>query len=316
MSLSLVLADESPRHFRECREGRGFSPATENGISSGALAPEATWLRGLKARLVGLLQAAGLKPRPSKAPRYDRVLGHRVRASCERLPGSFATLRMTTLRFCLLLLLVGSIVFSAHAEVLDRVVASIGEVAVTQSDVEREYRLERFLDGQWPPPAPDAKALDLARERLTYQKLLLEEETQDLSRDPALEKTATEELAGVRQRFPSEKDFQAALGALHMDEKQVLTTLVDQQRILRVIEERLRPEAAPATPQVETYYRDVFTPEYTRTRGLPVPPLTEVLGQIQEILVQQKINQLLADWLAELRPSRRVQFYGAVTSDK
>ena len=27
----LVLADESPRHFEECREGRGFSPVMENG---------------------------------------------------------------------------------------------------------------------------------------------------------------------------------------------------------------------------------------------------------------------------------------------
>ena len=204
----------------------------------------------------------------------------------------------------------------SRAEVLDRVVASIGEVAITRSDVEREYRLERFLDGQWPPPAPDAKALDMTRERLTYQKLLLEEVTQDLFHDPALEKTAAEELAGVRSRFSSEKDYLAALSSLNMDEKQVLTTLVDQQRILRVIEERLRPEAAPATPEVETYYREVFTPEYARTRGLPVPPLTEVQGQIQEILVQKRIDQLLAAWLAELRPSRRVRFYGAVTSDK
>jgi len=204
----------------------------------------------------------------------------------------------------------------SHAEVLDRVVASIGEVAITQSDVEREYRLERLLNGQWPPPAPDAKALEMARERLTYQKLLLEEDTQDLSRDPALEKTAAEELAGVHGRFPSEKDYQVALSALRMDEKQVLATLVDQQRILRIIEERLRPEAAPATPEIETYYRDVFTPEYKNTRGLPVPPLTEVQGQIEEILVQTKIDRLLTDWLAELRPSRRVRFYGSVTRDK
>jgi len=39
-----------------------------------------------------------------------------------------------------------------------------------------------------------------------------------------------------------------------------------------------------------------------------------VEGQIQEILVQKKINQLLADWLEELRPSHRVYFY-PVTSD-
>ena len=197
----------------------------------------------------------------------------------------------------------------SRAEVLDRVVASIGEVAITQSDVEHEYRLERLLDGQWPPPAPDSKALEQVRERLTYQKLLLEEETQDLSHDPALEKTAADELDGVRKRFPSEQDYQSALHSLHMDEKQILTTLIDQQRILRIIEERLRPGATPGMPEVESYYRDVFTPEYTRTHGPPVPPLMEVKAQIQEILVQKKIDELLASWLEELRPSRRVYFY-------
>jgi len=223
---------------------------------------------------------------------------------------------MTGLHFVLVILAVGSSVSATHAEVLDRVVASIGKVAITWSDVEREYRLERFLDGQWPPPAADTKSLDMARERLTYQRLLLEEETQNLSHDPALEKTAEEELAGVRRRFQSVQDYQNALSSLRMDEKGVLTTLVDQQRILRVIEDRLRPEAAPATPEVETYYREVFAPEFTRARGLPAPPLTEVQGQILEILVQKKIDQLLANWLAELRPSRNVRFYGEMTSDK
>jgi hypothetical protein len=197
----------------------------------------------------------------------------------------------------------------SHAEILDRVVASIGDVAITQSDVEREYRLERFLDGQWPPPPPDSKTLERARERLVYQKLLLEEETQGLPRDPKLDKTATEELDGVRKRFPSEQDYQSALHALHMDEKQILTTLIDQQRILRIVDQRLRPGAAPGTADVESYYRDVFTPEYTRKHGPPVPPLTEVQGQIEEILVQEKVDQLLAGWLEELKPSRAVRFH-------
>ncbi len=63
-----MLADESPRHIAERPEGRGFSPAMENRLSSGALAPEANWLQGLKAQPVTLLEAAGLKPRPSKGP--------------------------------------------------------------------------------------------------------------------------------------------------------------------------------------------------------------------------------------------------------
>jgi hypothetical protein len=197
----------------------------------------------------------------------------------------------------------------SRAEILDRVVASIGDVAITQSDVEREYRLERFLDGQWPAPPPDRKTLEQVRERLTDQKLLLEEETQDSSQNAALEKTAAEELDGVRKRFSSEPDYQSALHALHMDEKQILTTLVAQQRILRIVEQRLRPGATPGTTDVESYYRDVFTPEYKQTHGSAVPPLTEVQGQIQEILVQKRIDQLLARWLAELKPSRAVRFY-------
>ena len=213
----------------------------------------------------------------------------------------------------LLLAIAASASFS-RAEVLDRVVASIGDMAITQSDVEHEYRLERFLDGQWPPPAPDSNTSKQACERLVYQKVLLEEETQDLSHDPGLEKTATEELDGVRKRFPSGQDYQSALQSLQMDEKQILTALIDQQRVLRIIEERLRPAAAPATPEVESYYRDVFTPEYTRANGPHVPPLAEVEGQIQEILVQKKIDQLLANWLEELGPSHRVHFY-PVTSD-
>jgi hypothetical protein len=197
----------------------------------------------------------------------------------------------------------------SRAEILDRVVASIGDVAITQSDVEHEYRLERFLDGQWPAPPPDSKTLEQVRERLTSQKLLLEEETQDLSRDPALEKTAAEELDGVRKRFPSEPDYQSALQALHMDEKQILTNLVAEQRILTIVQQRLRPAAAPGPTDVESYYRDVFTPEYTQTHASAVPPLTEVQGQIQEILVQKRIDQLLASWLEELKPSRAVRYH-------
>ncbi|SPE29438.1 hypothetical protein SBA2_450054 [Acidobacteriia bacterium SbA2] len=67
--------DKSPRHIAESQEGRGFSLAMEKPLIIGALAPEATWLQGLKAQPVTLAKTAGLKPRPS-APRYDRHFRH------------------------------------------------------------------------------------------------------------------------------------------------------------------------------------------------------------------------------------------------
>ena len=197
----------------------------------------------------------------------------------------------------------------SRAEVLDRVVASIGATAITQSDVEHEYRLERFLDGQWPPPPPDPKTLEQVCRRLTDQKLLLEEEPQDLSADPTLEEAAAKELDAVRKRFSSEADYQSALQRLNMDEKQILTTLVQQQRILRLIDQTLRPAAAPSPAEVEAYYRDVFTPEYKQLHGSDAPPMSEVQGQIEEILVEKKIDQLLDSWLEELGPSLRRRFH-------
>jgi hypothetical protein len=196
-----------------------------------------------------------------------------------------------------------------RAEVLDRVVASIGDLAITESEVERQYRLERLLDAEWPPPPPNRKTLEQVRERLTHQTMLLQQETQEFSHDPALEKTVAEELEDVRKRFSSQQAYQSALDSLPMDEEQFRTALIDQQKILRIIDQQLRPAAALGTTDVESYYRDVFTPEYLRTNSAPVPPLSEVKGQIQEILTQKKIDQLLASWLEELGPSHRVRFH-------
>jgi hypothetical protein len=72
----LAHAVESPRIIRKWREGRGFSPAMESCYCWGALAPEAARLQGLKAKLIDLRTAAGLKPRPSTVPRYDVLFRH------------------------------------------------------------------------------------------------------------------------------------------------------------------------------------------------------------------------------------------------
>jgi hypothetical protein len=189
------------------------------------------------------------------------------------------------------------------------VVASFGNVAITQSDLEREYCFERFLDGQWPAPPPDAATLERVRERLTFQKLLVVEESANPLEPAELEKSASEPLNKLRQRFSREEDFQAALRSLDMDEPGLIQHLAEQQRILRMIDQRLRPAATPTPGEVETYYRETFVPEYVRRTDAATPALAEVEGQIREILVQKKIDQLLVTWLEELKSSRRVKFH-------
>lgn len=191
--------------------------------------------------------------------------------------------------------------------VLDRVVASIGQVAITLSDVEQEYRLELFLDGKFPRP-PEKADLARARERLTYQALLaleLENEPTDLGE---LQKAAARRLDEVRSSFGGRAKYALAWHALGMTESQVLEQLVLQERILRMIDQRFRPATSPTPEEVQAYYQSTFLPEYTKREGGTPPALAQVEDQIREILVQKKIDQLLQDWLEEQKLNRRVIF--------
>ncbi len=198
---------------------------------------------------------------------------------------------------------------ASQADVLDRVVATIGEIAITQSDVEQEYRFERFLDGQWPAPPPDTAAIEQTRDRLTYQRLLeIEgETTRAAPADP--DDSAAERLQELRARYGQRERFESALRDLGLTEKQLLDKLAEQEQVLRIIDQRLRPEASPTPAEIENYYRQVFLPGYAERSKDPAPPLAEVENQIREILVQKGINERLTKWLHSLETSHRVKFH-------
>jgi peptidyl-prolyl cis-trans isomerase SurA len=189
------------------------------------------------------------------------------------------------------------------------VVASVDGVAVTQSDVEKEYRFELFLQGSVSSAAPDTPTIELVRDRLIDQMLLLRES--DAENFPAGDDSspATEGLAEVRKKFESEQAFESALQSLGMDRPQVIERLHERSRILKVIDERLRPSAHVERADVEAYYQKTFIPEFARRAQGPPPALGDVEGQITEILTQKKIDELLNKWLQSLKSSHRVNVY-------
>jgi hypothetical protein len=197
----------------------------------------------------------------------------------------------------------------ASPETLDRVVASIGDEAVTGSDVNREWRLERFLNGQMAKDPPDPKTIDQIRERLVERRLLSAEAATETGIENEARDRAEKQLEETRKRFSTPEAYQAALHLLGMDEGQVLTELVAEQKVLGMIDRRLRPEAVVEPVEIETYYRETFTPEFKRWGTGTLPPLPEVEGQIREILTQQRIDSLLAQWLEELKSSHRVVYH-------
>lgn len=194
-------------------------------------------------------------------------------------------------------------------EVLDRLLVSIGDEAITQSDVEREYGIELLLEGKTPSEIPDAATLQQTCERLVNQRLLALESPTGAAVPENLKAAALQELVEVRNRFPNPGAYQTALETLATNEQELLGRLIEQRQILQTIDQRLRPAAAPEAAEIETYYRETFVPEYLRRNKGPAPPLAEVENQIRELVVQKKIDQLLAQWLEELKSRRRVRWH-------
>jgi SurA-like N-terminal domain len=196
-----------------------------------------------------------------------------------------------------------------RAETLDRVVASIGHAAITQHDLEEEYHFERFIQGQAPEGSPDPSVRKAVLSRLISQKLLAEQLRSTNLETRASQENAEKTLNEVRKEFSSEQAYRSALQKLAMTEPQVIKRLVLYQRTLRMIDARLRSTSMPDPKEVETYYKETFVPEYAKGHSTPPPPLNKVHDEIQEILVQRKMNQLLSNWLDRLKSSRRVTIH-------
>jgi hypothetical protein len=151
--------------------------------------------------------------------------------------------------------------------------------------------------------------LDRVRDRLVEQQLLKQEAEAEGIERADLPQGAEQALSEVRRQYPSEEAYHAAFRALGITEEKVLHRLEEQIVTIRIIDQRLRPAAWVERSEIETYYTNTFVPEFSRQSAAPAPPLDEVEAQIREILVQQKIDRLLATWLGELKAVRRVRLH-------
>ena len=173
----------------------------------------------------------------------------------------------------------------------------------------KEYQFERFLDGKSPTGVPSGEEKQATLNRLISQTLLAEQIQRAAGPSGNGEKNARETLKSVREKFPSEQAYNAALQSLGMKEPQVLKRLERYERTLQMINNRLRPAALPDPDQVEAYYKKTFVPEYAQKHAGPPPPLDKIRDQIREILVQKKMNDLLDNWLERLKSTHRVTIY-------
>jgi len=195
---------------------------------------------------------------------------------------------------------------------LDHVVANIGSSVILQSDVEQEMRfsvldpLQQALPGQNTPSA--------ALVRLIDRTLILEQMQQQQLPTSTPKAEVDKSLAEVRRQIPACEKFHCQTSQGWDDflqSNQLTPEQVDERwsqriAILNFIDERFRSGIRISQDQIAAYYQNTLAPALAK-ENQKAPPLADVSGRIQEILLEQQVSGMFQDWLSSLREQGNIQ---------
>jgi hypothetical protein len=192
-------------------------------------------------------------------------------------------------------------------DVLDRIVATVNNHIILQSEWQDEIRYEAFVAGRSldQVQAADRKA---ALDHLIDQELLREQ-----MRSSGFPHASSEEveksIQHIRKQYASpenETGWLAALGRYGLTEKELKKRVALQVDLMGLVDSRLRPNVVIDSKSIESYYNQELLPQLKQS-GAEQVPLAEVTPKIKELLTQQKMNQMLVAWLQDLRSESRIR---------
>lgn len=181
-----------------------------------------------------------------------------------------------------------------HGEIIDRIAVSVGNAVITQSEIEREIRITAFLNNE--PLDFSAEARRKAAERLVEQKLVRREI--ELSRYPVPPASEAEpRFKELVARYPGEQAFRHALEQYGVTQQELRDHLLWQLTLLRFVDMRFRPGVQVSEQDVREYFEKKLTPASAAS-------LDDVRETIEEVLIAERVDRDLDQWLAAAR--RRV----------
>ena len=189
--------------------------------------------------------------------------------------------------------------------IVDRVVTNVNGHVVLQSDWEQEVSFEALSNGRDPDSFTSAER-EAALNRLIDQELLRE---QVRPSQPAPADQVAARVVAVRKLNPectSEEKWRATLRRYGLTQSALEKRLGDEIRLMKLVEDRLRPSIQIDRQAVENYYHDELLPDMKKA-GSRAAPLPDVFGRIKDLLAEKKMNELLSGWLASLRSGSQIK---------
>jgi len=191
-------------------------------------------------------------------------------------------------------------------DILDRIVATVNNHAILQSEWQDATRYEAFVSGRALDQlqASDRKA---ALDRLIDQELL-REQMRSSGFPHANSEEVEKRIQEIRKQYAgaeSDAGWQAALARYGLTENDLRKRVTLQVDLMGLVDARLRPSVVIDSKSIESYYNQELLPQLQHS-GAQQAPLAEVTPKIKELLTQQKMNEMLVAWLQDLRSGSRI----------
>lgn len=197
-------------------------------------------------------------------------------------------------------------------ELLDRIVATVNAHVILESDWDDEVHYECFMSGRNPEQVT-AQEKKAALDRLIDQDILREQmRVTDLK--PAGSDTIKKQIDDLKNEQLQEHPGQSwgtTLSRYQLTDKIVEEHVAAELEQFQLVDSRFRPSIQVSDVDVEKYYREQIIPKLPASDPLS---LKDAAPKIREILVQEKMNQLLNSWLETLRSQGQIRVLSADNS--
>jgi hypothetical protein len=178
-----------------------------------------------------------------------------------------------------------------RAQVLERIVATVGPQVITLSDARAAVGLGLLAD---------ASSLPLATvvERLVDRELMRAEIDRFGVVAPPSE-LLTARIEAIRKRFANQPAFDAALEAHGLSDARFRAWVADDWRIEQYIQQRFDAAAQPTDEDVLQYYQSRER-EFSDESGRP-RPYNDVREEVRRRLLSTRRQVLIDDWVSGLK---------------
>jgi peptidyl-prolyl cis-trans isomerase SurA len=191
-----------------------------------------------------------------------------------------------------------------RADIIDRVVAVVGQQAITASEVETQLRLEAMFNRE---------PLDITadKRRQALQRLIAVRLIQGEAIMAGFLKTSEAEVQrrleeSKQEHYLNGSGFEAALKLYNLREQDVTDFLRQVIGYERFKDFRFKTGLEVSREEVSAYYESHIVPEFRAAGNGSPPPLDDIYDKVEQAVIEERANALLDEWIKETRPQTRI----------